>query len=63
VPEEPKPPVADQAAATYDVQWSDEHEKLFLGQRAKTKQLFTNEVTSSSWNDLGFLPILQQLSL
>lgn len=47
----------------YDIEWKDEQEKLFMNQRSKTKFLFTNEVRSSNWNDLGFLPILQQLSL
>ncbi|KAM3134594.1 hypothetical protein pb186bvf_013236 [Paramecium bursaria] len=46
-----------------DVQWNDQKEQIFLNQRSSTKQLFTNEVSSSNWNDLGFLPILQQMTL
>jgi hypothetical protein len=54
----PPPPDILKDPPTYNIQWNDDHEKLFREQRSKTKKLFTNEVTSSSWNDLGFLPIL-----
>ncbi|CAD8073614.1 unnamed protein product [Paramecium primaurelia] len=47
----------------YEVVWDNQQESIFTKQRSQTKQLFTNEIACSNWNDLGFLPILQQMTL
>ncbi|CAD8158110.1 unnamed protein product [Paramecium pentaurelia] len=53
----------EQKQSQYQVIWNNQQEKIFTKQRSQTKQLFTNEIACSNWNDLGFLPILQQMTL
>ncbi|EGR30598.1 IQ calmodulin-binding motif family protein, putative [Ichthyophthirius multifiliis] len=40
--------------------WDNKKEKQFKQYRLDKKQLYYNEVNSSSWNDVGFLPFVQR---
>lgn len=39
--------------------WSKEKEDQFKSGRQEKKKLYYNEITSSSWNEVGFLPFVQ----
>ncbi|EDK31720.2 IQ calmodulin-binding motif protein (macronuclear) [Tetrahymena thermophila SB210] len=40
--------------------WDQNKEKAFKQCRQEKKQLYSNEVASSSWNEVGFLPFVQK---
>lgn len=48
------------SSETSDGYWTFEKEQQFKRGRQDKKNLYYNEISSSSWNELGFLPFVQK---